>query len=114
MSISSSMSIPRTLAKSLTTGSGTTPAISWISDGRIGVGGFVEEDNRDADCRYVMARRRSPEDVVMRASMTFELISIFSVEAMYDNLRDADSESSGVKRNFEHRDARGSIILYCF
>ena len=112
MSISSSMSIPRTLAKSLTTRSGTTPAISWISDGRIGVGGFVEEDNREADCRYVMARRRSPDEVVMRASMTFESIVIFSVEAIYDNLIDADSESSGVKRNFEHRDARGSMILY--
>ena len=48
----------------------------------------------------------------MRASMTFEPIVIFSVEAMNDNLIDADSESSGVKRNFEHRDARGSMILY--
>ena len=72
----------------------------------------MEEDNREADCRYVMARRRSPEEVVMRASITFESILIFSVEAMYDSLRDAASESSGVKRNFEHRDARGSIILY--
>ena len=76
------------------------------------MGGFVEEDNREADCRYVIARRRSPEEVVMRASITFESIVIFSVEAMWDNLRDADSESKGVKRNFEHRDARGSMILY--
>ena len=76
------------------------------------MGGFVEEDNREADCRYVMARRRSPDEVVMRASITFESIVIFSFEAMYDNLIDADSESSGVKRNFEHRDARGSMILY--
>lgn len=48
----------------------------------------------------------------MRASMTFESIVTFSAEAMCDNLRDADSESNGVKRNFEHRDARGSMILY--
>jgi hypothetical protein len=75
------------------------------------VGGFVEEDNREADCRYVMARRRSPEEVLMRVSMTFESIVILSAEAMYDNLSDADSESRGVKRNFEHRDARGSMIL---
>ena len=76
------------------------------------MGGFVEEDNREADCRYVIARRRSPDEVVIRASITFGLIVIFSFEAMYDNLIDADSEFRGVKRNFEHRDARGSMILY--
>ena len=55
------------------------------------MGGFVEEDNREADCRYVIARQRSPEEVAMRESMTFESTVIFSAEAMCDNLRDADS-----------------------
>ena len=49
--MASSTSIPRTRAKSLITVSGTTPAISWISAGRIGVGGVLDVDSREADWR---------------------------------------------------------------
>jgi hypothetical protein len=64
------MSIPRTAAKSFTTESGTTPAISWMSVGVMGVGGVVEDERREADCKYVIARRRSPDEVDIRVSMT--------------------------------------------
>ena len=33
-------------------------------------GGSVEAESRAADCRYVMARLRSPADVEMRAEIT--------------------------------------------
>lgn len=49
--IALSFSIFNMLAKSLITASGTTPAISCISAGVIGVGGIVEEESRDADWR---------------------------------------------------------------
>jgi hypothetical protein len=51
MSIALSFSIPNTPARSVITASGTTPAISCISTDVIGVGGFVEEESRDADWR---------------------------------------------------------------
>jgi len=105
------MSMPNTAAKSLTTESGTTPAISWISVAVIGVGGLVEDERREADCRYVIARRKSPDEVDIKVSMTGLSTLMCSASAMYTR-RDVDEvASSGVKRNLEQRDARGSIIL---
>ena len=104
-------SIPRVCANFRTTLSGTTPAISWISRGKMGVGGSVAPESRAADCRYVMARRRSPEDVEMRAEMTGSFTGTFSMVAMCSRRSLADEVSRGLKRNFEHRDARGSMIL---
>jgi hypothetical protein len=42
----------------------------------------VEEDNRDADCKYVMERRRSPPEVSIRVEMTSGVTSMFSALAM--------------------------------
>ena len=47
----------------------------------------------------------------MSASNTFSETLTFSAAAMYDSRERADSEPRGVKRNFEQRDAIGSIIL---
>ena len=47
----------------------------------------------------------------MSASNTLSETLTFSAAAMYDSRERADSEPSGVKRNFEQRDAIGSIIL---
>lgn len=77
----------------------------------MGVGGSVALERRAADCRYVMARRRSPEDVEMRAEMTALFTGTCSTVAMCSRRSLADEESRGLKRNFEHRDARGSMIL---
>ena len=49
--MSPTASIPSVLASSLITVSGTEPAISWIRVGVIGVGGSVEDETRDADCK---------------------------------------------------------------
>jgi len=105
-------STPRVCANFRTTLSGTTPAISWISSGRIGVGGSVALESRAADCRYVMARRRSPEDVEIRAEMTAGFTGTCSTAAMCSRRSLVDELSRGLKRNFEHRDARGSMILH--
>ena len=58
-----------------------------------------------------MARRRSPDEVLMSVSSTGLLMLMPSAWAIWDSLRDADSVSKGVKRNLEQRDASGSIIL---
>lgn len=42
----------------------------------------MEEDNRDADCKYVMERRRSPPEVSIKVEMTSGLTSICSALAM--------------------------------
>ena len=49
--ISPTSSIPSAFASSLITVSGTAPAISWIRVGVMGVGGSVEDETRDADCK---------------------------------------------------------------
>jgi hypothetical protein len=77
----------------------------------IGVGGLVDAERREADWRYVMERRRSPEEVEMSVEMTEGSRGMCSAAAIWKSRVDVDFESSGVKRNFEHRDARGSIIL---
>lgn len=58
-----------------------------------------------------MARRRSPEDVLIRASKTEESIVTCSASAMYESRDAEDDVSSGVKRNLEQREAKGSMIL---
>lgn len=77
----------------------------------MGVGGIVDDESRDADCRYVMARRRSPDEVLIRALITAGFASMCSVVAIYESREKEDFESSGVNRNLEQRDARGSMIL---
>jgi hypothetical protein len=77
----------------------------------MGVGGSVAPERRAADCRYVMARRRSPEDVEIRAEMTVSFTGTCSTVAMCSRRSLADELSRGLKRNFEHRDASGSMIL---
>lgn len=77
----------------------------------MGVGGVDAEDNREADCRYVIARRRSPPETARRASVTGGVIGIFSVSAMCCTRTADETLSRGLKRNLEHREARGSIIL---
>ena len=104
-------SIPRLCANFRITASGTTPAISWISRGSMVDGGSVEAESRAADCRYVMARRRSPEDVEMRADITSCFTGTCSTRAICSRRCLADEESRGLKRNFEQRDASGSMIL---
>ena len=77
----------------------------------MGVGGVDAEDNRDADCRYVIARRRSPPETVINASTTEAVTGTRSHSAMCCR-RAADEElSRGLKRNLEHREASGSMIL---
>ena len=66
---------------------------------------------RDADCRYVMERRKSPCEVLMSVSMTVSGTSMFSALAMEASRAEVEASSSGLKRNFEHREARGSMIL---
>lgn len=75
------------------------------------MGGLVDDESREADCRYVIARRRSPEEVDIKASMTPASTLMCSASAMYARRDVEEVESSGVKRNLEQRDARGSIIL---
>lgn len=58
-----------------------------------------------------MARRRSPPEVWISASMTGLVMGTFSEAAMCERRRAEESVSSGVKRNLEQREARGSIIL---
>ncbi len=77
----------------------------------IGVGGFVDEARRDADCKYVIARRKSPPDVVINSSMTELSAPMFSALDIIVSRADADALSRGVKRNFEQREANGSMIL---
>lgn len=66
---------------------------------------------READWRYVIDRRRSPCEVAMSVSRTSELRSTFSEDAMYASRAEVDAVSRGLKRNLEHREARGSMIL---
>jgi hypothetical protein len=77
----------------------------------MGDGGSVEAESRAADCKYVMARRRSPEDVEIRAEITSSLAGTCSTRAICSRRSLAEEESRGLKRNFEHRDASGSMIL---
>lgn len=105
------MSTPRVRAKSFTTTSGTTPAISSISRGVIGVGGVVEVDSREADCRYVIDRRRSPLEVSISVATTSGVMLTCSAVAMCMSRDDVDDESRGVNRNFEQREASGSMML---
>lgn len=109
--ISPSMSIPRVRAKSFTTLFGTTPAISSISRGVICVGGVVDADSREADCRYVIDRRRSPLEVSMSVATTSEVTSTCSAAAICRSRDDVDDESRGVNLNFEQREASGSMML---
>lgn len=109
--ISHSMSIPRVRAKSSTTAFGTTPAISSISRGVIGVGGVVNVDRREADCRYVIDRRRSPLEVSISVVTTSGVTLTCSSVATCMSRDDVDDESRGVNRNFEQREASGSMML---
>lgn len=109
--ISPSISIPRVRAKSFTTTSGTTPAISSISRGVIGVGGSVDADNREADCKYVIDRRRSPLEVSISVATTSGVTSTCSAVAICKSRDDVDDESRGVNLNFEQREASGSMML---
>lgn len=47
----------------------------------------------------------------MSASMTGLEMGMFSAAAMCERRSEEESVSSGVKRNLEQREARGSIIL---
>jgi hypothetical protein len=58
-----------------------------------------------------MERRRSPEEVEMSVEMTEGSRGMCSAVAIWDRRAEVEVESSGVKRNLEHREARGSIIL---
>ena len=58
-----------------------------------------------------MARRRSPCEVAMRASMASGEMGTFSAEAICARRVEVEIESRGLKRNLEHREARGSMIL---
>lgn len=109
--ISPPMSIPRVRAKSSTTAFGTTPAISSISRGVIGVGGVVDAESREADCRYVIDWRRSPFEVSISVVTTSGVILTRSAVAMCMSRDDVDDESRGVNRNFEQREASGSMML---
>lgn len=104
-------STPSVTAKSLMTEVWTTPAISSMSLGMMSVGGFVDMERREADCRYVIARRRSPWEVLMRAEITVSDTGTFSAFAISVRRAEVDVGSRGLKRNLEHRDARGSMIL---
>lgn len=77
----------------------------------MGVGGFVLLARREADCRYVIERRRSPCEVLMSAETTASETSMFSARAIVASLLVVELESRGLKRNLEQREARGSIIL---
>jgi len=83
-----------------------------MSCGVMGVCGSVDVERRDADWRYVIERRRSPEEVEMSVAITEGSRGMRSVVAIWDRRVEVEIESSGVKRNLEHRDARGSIILF--
>lgn len=69
-------STPSTRPNRWTMSSGTTPAISWISLLVIGVGGEVETESRCADCKYVIERRRSPFEVLIKVEMTWESVTV--------------------------------------
>ena len=58
-----------------------------------------------------MERRRSPDEVEISVEMTEGSRMMCSAVAIWNSRAEVDAESSGVKRNLEHRDARGSIIL---
>lgn len=73
----------------------------------------MDAERREADCKYVIERRRSPEEVEISVEMTEGSRWMCSAVAIWKRRVEVEMESSGVKRNFEHRDARGSIIL-CF
>ena len=77
----------------------------------IGVGGLVEAERREADWRYVIERRRSPDEVDMSVEMTEGSRVMRSAVAIWESRTEVEAESRGVKRNLEQRDARGSIIL---
>lgn len=106
-----SLSTPSAAAKRTTTPSGTTPAISWMSAGVIGVGGVVLCARRDADWRYVIERRRSPCEVPMSVAMTGAGTAMFSADAIDASRAEVEASSSGLKRNLEQRDASGSMML---
>lgn len=59
-----------------------------------------------------MARRRSPDEAEIRVSRTAGEAGTFSVEEMCWRRARVDVGSSGLKRNLEQRDARGSMILH--
>jgi hypothetical protein len=58
-----------------------------------------------------MERRRSPEEVEISVEMTEGSRGICSAVAIWERRAKVEVGSSGVKRNLEHREARGSIIL---
>ena len=103
-------STPSDLPKEFMTASGTTPAISCMSSDVISVGGFVEDERREADCRYVIARRRSPLDTEIKVLITGSGMGTCSASAICFMREEVEDVSSGLKRNFEQREARGSII----
>jgi hypothetical protein len=59
----------------------------------------------------VIARRRSPEETVIKAEITSGSTAMFSRVAMCESRAAVEAASRGVKRNLEQRDARGSMIL---
>lgn len=82
-----------------------------MSRGVISAGGSVEEASLDADWRYVMDRRRSPEEVETRAETALSVTCTFSESAICASLAEVELVSRGLNLNLEHRDARGSMIL---
>lgn len=58
-----------------------------------------------------MERRKSPEEVEMSVEMTDGSRGMCSAAAIWERRAEVEVESSGVKRNLEHREARGSMIL---
>lgn len=75
------------------------------------MGGSVDEAKREADCKYVIARRKSPPETAIREFMAAGDMVIFSVLAMCCRRNDVEEVSRGLKRNLEQREASGSIIL---
>lgn len=69
-------------------------------------------DRRCADCKYVIARRMSPPEVLIKAETTAGSSGTCSAVAISSKRADVEESERGVKRNFEHLEARGSMILF--
>lgn len=82
-----------------------------MSRGEMVVSVSLAADRRAADCKYVMALRRSPPEVEMRAEKTSGFTRSCSERAICSRRFVEDESSRGLKRNLEHREARGSMIL---
>lgn len=77
----------------------------------IGVGGSDAWCSLCAVCRYVIALRRSPPESRRMSSSTPGSASTPSLFAIISMRACDELCSSGRKRNLEHRDATGSMIL---